>query len=124
MAQLKIVYGSSGEPFQVWLDGKELAEVQEVIVEYTPGYSFNQWQYESPTYDMGKAALYKDLLYGGKVGEYASGGVFSTPLAPAPPDVELMDSSNPFAKALDAWQTNKAGWTKGALHKKAGKEQP
>lgn len=31
-----------------------------------------------------------------------------------PPTVELLDSSNPFSKALDAWQTGKAGWTKGA----------
>lgn len=28
--------------------------------------------------------------------------------------VELLDSSNPFAQALDAWQTGKAGWIKGA----------
>lgn len=47
---------------------------------------------------------------------YAGLKCFDKP--PPPPDLELIDSSNPFAKALDAWQTGKAAWTKGTYHKK------
>lgn len=41
-----------------------------------------------------------------------------TPWTPPAPSVELLESSNPFARALDAWQTGKAGWTKGDVFRR------
>jgi hypothetical protein len=45
------------------------------------------------------------------------------PTETQPPTVELLDSSNPFARALDAWQTGKAGWVKGTFFRRIDPEK-
>lgn len=35
-----------------------------------------------------------------------------------PPAIELLESANPFAKALDAWREDKVGWNKGRFYER------
>lgn len=91
----------------------------EFMEKYTLKYEFKPFKFQ-PQVIYSNHVMPSSVYWISSTFQVSGSVVWGTAWAPPdePPTVELLESSNPFARVLDAWQTGKAGWTKGVTFRR------